>query len=230
MPDYKRTEGLFRDQGISHKYKKPQGQLDDELFYAKVANPNTGTFYHISDLPIEYRQNRQEQDKQYPIREVNQIVRIKRLDGTEWLKSKGRIVGLDRLGNEVEHSFTDPEVYFTPWAKYELKPKDPKNPDGPKERKCTEAGINNLSPEHTQYTLQFNAENFEQLYKQRPGQSPGTVSLVIYQEDSSERPRQITSPEKFKNTPFDELWEEVTTIKVKLDRSIKDQLQDRQYS
>jgi hypothetical protein len=77
--------------------------------------------------------------------------------------------------------------------------------------------------------LQFNAENFEQLFKQRPGQSPGTVSLVIYEEGSSERPRQITSPEKFKNTPFDELWEEVTTIKVKLDRSIEDQLEDRQY-
>jgi hypothetical protein len=58
---------------------------------------------------------------------------------------------------------------------------------------------------------------------QRPGQSPGTVSLVIYEEKSSERPRQITSPGKFKDTPLDELWEEVTTIKVKLDRSIKDQ-------
>jgi hypothetical protein len=57
-------------------------------------------------LSVEYRQNRQ--DKHYPIREVLQIVRIKRIDGTEWLKSKGRIVGLDKLGNEIEHSFTDP--------------------------------------------------------------------------------------------------------------------------
>jgi hypothetical protein len=225
MPDHKRTEGLFRAQGISHKYKRPPGQLDDELFYAKVTNPNTGAFYQISDLPIEYRLNKE--SKTYPIREVNQIIRIKRLDGTEWLKSRGRIVGLDRLGNEVEHSFTDPEVYFTPWARYELKPKDPKNPDGPKERVCAEAGISEFKPEHVKYTLQFNVENFEELYKQRPGQSSGTVSLVIYEEGSSEKPRQITSVEQFKSTPFDELWEEAITVKVKLDRSIKDQLEQQ---
>jgi hypothetical protein len=53
--------------------------------------------------------------------------------------------------------------------------------------------------------------------------------LAIYEEGSSEKPRQITNHEKFKSTPFDELWTEATTIKVKLDRSIKDQLQDRQY-
>lgn len=227
MPDYKRTEELFKEMGISHLYKRPQAQLDDDLFYARVSNPHTKTFFQITDLPIEYRQNKA--NKSYPVREVNQIVRIKRMDGSEWLKSRGRIVGLDKLGNEIEHSFTDPEVYFTPWTRYELKPKDPKNPDSPKERTCVEAGINELNLEHKQYTLPFNAKNFETLFKQRAGQSTGTVSLVIYEEGSSERPRQITSPEKFKNTPFDELWEEAITVKVKLDRSIKDQLQDRQY-
>ena len=55
MPDYKRTEELFKAQGILHLYKKPIAQLDDELFFAKVTNPNTNTFYKISDLPIEYR-------------------------------------------------------------------------------------------------------------------------------------------------------------------------------
>jgi hypothetical protein len=74
-----------------------------------------------------------------------------------------------------------------------------------------------------------NAKNFEQLFKQRPGQSPATVSLSIFEEGSSEKPRQITDPEKFKSTPFDDLWNEATTLKVKLDRSIKDQLDERQY-
>jgi hypothetical protein len=27
---------------------------------------------------------------------------------------------LDRLGNEVEHSFTDPEVYYRPWTQYAM--------------------------------------------------------------------------------------------------------------
>jgi hypothetical protein len=66
--------------------------MDDELFYAKVTNPHTNTFFQIDDLPIEYRQNKE--NKPYPIKEVYQIVRIGRMDGTQWLKSRGRIVGL----------------------------------------------------------------------------------------------------------------------------------------
>jgi hypothetical protein len=47
MPDYKKTEELFKEMGISHLYKKPMAQLDDELFYAKIttqrlANPIIG--------------------------------------------------------------------------------------------------------------------------------------------------------------------------------------------
>ena len=33
----------------------------------------------------------------------------------------------------------------------------------------------------------------------------------------------------FKNRHFDELWEWATTPRFSLDRSVKDQLQDRQY-
>jgi hypothetical protein len=90
LPDYRKTEDLFIAEGIAHLYKKP-GQLDDELFYTKVINPETNTFYQISDLPLKYRKNLQ-QNKIYPLREVYQIYRLKRLDGTEWLKSRGRIV------------------------------------------------------------------------------------------------------------------------------------------
>jgi hypothetical protein len=112
MPDYRKTEELFKAEGVLHLYKKPLGQLDDELFYAKVTNLATNTFYQVSGLPLEYRKNLQ--SKTYPVREVYQIYKIKRVNGSEWLKSRGRIVGLDRLGNEVEHSFTDPEMFYKP--------------------------------------------------------------------------------------------------------------------
>lgn len=49
--------------------------------------------------------------------------------------------------------------------------------------------------------------------------------MIIYAEGASEKPRQITSPEKFKS-PFDDLWEETTTPRFKLDRSYGDNLQD----
>ena len=59
--------------------------------------------HQISNLPFEYR--KLGENKKYPIREVFQITRIKRADRTEWLKSRGKIVGLDKAGNEVDHSF-----------------------------------------------------------------------------------------------------------------------------
>jgi hypothetical protein len=83
--------------------------LDDKLFEAKVISPDTKTYYQVSDLPVGYRKLG---DRKYPIRKVLQIYRIKRVDGIEWLKSRGRIVGLDKVGNEVEHSFVDPELYY----------------------------------------------------------------------------------------------------------------------
>ena len=147
------------------------------------------------------------------------------MDGTEWLKSKGRIVALDKLGNEIEHSFTDPEIYYKPWTQYEMRDKDPKDSSKGKERQCVAAGIHELSLEHKEYTLPFNAKNFEQLYKQRPGQSPATVSLVILEEGSSEAPRLIINPEKFKNTPFEDLWQEAITPRYKLDRRYGDTLE-----
>jgi len=99
--------------------------LDDELFEAKVLNPDTNTYYQVVDLDIAHRKFGVE--RKYLIREVLQIIRIKRVDGTECLKSRGRIVGLDKAGNEVEHSFTDPEMFYKPLTRHEFKRKDPKN-------------------------------------------------------------------------------------------------------
>jgi glutamyl-tRNA reductase len=63
-----------------------------------VTNPNTCTFYKISDLPIEWRRNKE--DKAYPIKHVNQIIRLKTADGKEWLKSKQQWIAIDNQGSE----------------------------------------------------------------------------------------------------------------------------------
>jgi hypothetical protein len=88
-----------------------------------------------------------------------------------------------------------------------------------------EAGINPHNDRYTEYTLPFNEENFQNLYKQRPTQSTSSVTLAIYVEGASDRPRQITDPELFSKKPFDEMWEEMITPKYKLDRSYKDNLE-----
>lgn len=219
MSEYRKTEELFKAEEILHLYKNPPGQLDDELIYGKVTNPETNTFYQISDLPLEYRKDLQ--NKTYPLREVYQIYRIKRLDGTEWLKSRGRIVGLDMLGNEVGHSFTDPEIYYKPQTQYAMRDKDPNDSS-----KGIAAGINEASAEYREYTLPFNEENFQNLYKQRPTESSSSVSLSIWAEGASDKPRQVVNPEQFKGE-FDPLWQEMITPKFKLDRSYRDNLENR---
>jgi hypothetical protein len=92
------------------------------------------------------------------------------------------------------------------------------------ERVCVEAGLNPHNYNYTEYTLPFNQKNFESLYKQRPNESPSSVSLVIFAEGASERPRHITNVEQFMK-PFDDLWLEAITPKYRLDRSYKDNLE-----
>jgi hypothetical protein len=204
-------------------WKTPLELLDDELFEAKVISPDTKTYHQVSDLPVEYRKFGVE--RKYPIREVLQIIRIKRVDGTEWLKSRGRIIGLDKAGNEVEHSFVDPEMFYKPVTRYEFRKNDPKNEYSHSERVCVEAGINPHDIRYTEYTLAFNQKNFENLYKRRSTESSSSVSLVIWAEGASDRPRQITDPEHFAKREFDDLWLEAITPKYKLDRSYKDNLE-----
>jgi hypothetical protein len=230
MADFKRTEKIYQELGVSKFYKKPPEQHDDERFYSQNTNPDTGTHYKISDLPIEYRNfldsdSNPNKGKTYPIRHVNQIIRIKRVNGTEWLKTRGSIVGLDKLGNEVPHSFTDPELFYRPKVRYELKRKDPKDEKTPMERTCVSAGISPYDFENTEYTLPWSIDNFEELYKQRPSSDSSSVSLVIMVEGSSEKPRSIDSVDKFKGN-FDDLWLEAITPRYKLDRSYNDHLEN----
>jgi hypothetical protein len=222
MPDFKRTQKIFEEQGLMKFWKTPPQLLDDELFEAKVINQDTKAYQQISDLPVECRKFGE--NRKYPVRQVLQIIRIKRVDGTEWLKSKGRIVGLDKAGNEVEHSFTDPEMFYKPVTRYEFRKNDPKNEYSHPERVCVEAGINPHDNRYTEYTLPFNEENSQNLYKQRPTESSSSVSMVIYAEAASEAPRSITSVEQFMK-PFDDLWLEAITPKFKMDRSFNDNLE-----
>jgi hypothetical protein len=223
MPDFKKTQKIYEEQGISHLWKQPLELLDDELFEAKVINPDTKTFNQISDLPVGYR--KLGDDRKYPVRQVLQIYRIKRADGTEWLKSRGRLVGLDKAGNEVEHSFVDPEMFYKPVTRYEFRKNDPKNEYSHSERVCVEAGINPHDIRYTEYTMPFNEGNFQDLYKQRSTESSSSVSMVIWAEGASDRPRQITHPEDFAKREFNEMWLEAITPKYKLDRSYKDNLE-----
>jgi hypothetical protein len=76
-----------------------------------------------------------------------------------------------------------------------------------------------------EHTLPFTLENLEQLWELRRPR----ICLSIKNERVGDSPdRGIERYEDFKK-PFDELWEWAITLRLSLDRSGKDQLQDRQY-
>ena len=79
MVNYQKTETCYKEE--KYPYEKPPDQKGQEMWLQKVTNPSTGTFYKISDLPIEWRKNKE--DKPYPIKQANQLIRIKTADSRE---------------------------------------------------------------------------------------------------------------------------------------------------
>ena len=221
MVNYQRTEECYKRE--NYAYPIPIEQKGYEMWLQKVTNPNTVTFYKISDLPIEWRKNKE--DKPYPIKHANQIIGIKTADGREWLKSKQQWTAIDGQGNEIMKSFADQEIWDKPIFQYGMKPKDPKNPNGPKEH-----GVIGVISYSKQYDMPFNQQNLKALYKMRPPEEAASVSLVIqklgYDKNPIDHPYQIQKYEDFANRPFDELFDYMSTPKYRLDRSARDNLED----
>ena len=220
MVNFQQTEAIYASEKF--EYKKPVEYLGQQLWFQKVTNPATDTFYQISDLPIEWRRNKE--NKPYPIKHANQIIRMKTADGKEWLKSKQQWIAVDSQGNEIMKAFNDLEVWEEPIFEYGMKPKDPKNPDGPKEHAVI--GVKDFKK---QYSMPFNEKNLKSLYDMRPGKEPSSVSLILlrigYDDIPKDHPYLIENYEDFANRPFDELWDHVSTPKYKLDRSSRDTLE-----
>jgi hypothetical protein len=225
MVNYQKTEQVWNNEPVKHhsvKYEKPPEQRGHEMWLQKVTNPNTGTFYKISDFPIEWRRGKE--DKPYPIKQANQIVRLKSSDGREWLASKQQWIAIDSQGNEIMESFHNPEVWDKPDFKYGQIPQDRNNPNGPKVH-----GVIEVKGFKKQYDLPFNQKNLKMLYEMRPAEQPASVTLSIQRIGYDDNPighvYQIEKYEDFANRPFEELWDYMSTPKYKLDRSARDNLE-----
>jgi hypothetical protein len=125
MANYEKTQWLFNSEpnrapGLN--YIKSGEQLAEEKWFAQVKNPNTGEFFQLEDLrsvgavPADFRKD--EKLKKYPVKKIDAIIRIRKADGSEWLKSRQSWVGLDRLGNDILKTFVDPELYDKCSANY----------------------------------------------------------------------------------------------------------------
>jgi hypothetical protein len=155
MTNYSKTQELFNrepNRVPSLKYEKSGEQLSEEKWFVQVKNPNTGEFFQLEDFRID------EKPKKYPVKKIDEIIRIKKVDGTEWLVSRQTWIGLDRLGNDMTKCFVDPELYDKPVFNYQSKPVNPKDVFSKTERKAVSV-IYIKEP-----TLPFTPKNLEQLY------------------------------------------------------------------
>jgi hypothetical protein len=139
---------------------------------------------------------------------------------SEWLLTTEQWYGLDIYGNALNISMNYKQCYDDIRPIYTNKAKNPKDRD-------PEMILEITSIQHKmKYTLPFTAENVDQLYSMRNGK----YNLVLKDETQDKPPYSMESFDHFKSRTFEELIEWASTPRTIMDRSVNDQLQDRQYS
>ena len=227
--DFDKTYLAYKNLGQGKKfeqlpdYNRYKKEID---WFGKVKSPRTGEFYQADDLvskelvPQDWEPPTKAKGKpiKYPIIRVNEIIRKRLVDGTEWLLSRQEMIALDGAGNEVNISMVDKEKYDDVLPIYTLKPENPKDNPRYKDTKMVRA-IDRLQS-RIRYTEPFKPETAQKLYDMKNGK----CGLVIIDE-SNDHPGFGAVPfESFKNSSFQELWDMVSTPRTKLDRSYGDNL------
>ena len=100
---------------------------------------------------------------------VNQIIRIKRKDGTEFLYSGGRIEGYDAFGNRVHRNCPKPEVWTRPLFEH-------KRLYNPRSNSTIVQTVGTLGSEEV-YEMCFNEKNLKELVSKRENDSDITFTV-----------------------------------------------------
>jgi hypothetical protein len=229
--DYEKTRQLYQEIGQIKKFEETAdfNRYKKELkWYENVKSKRTGEYYQAEDLikrdMVSPKWTLPHLDAEgkpltYPLKYVNGIYRVRIADMSEWLMSTQEWIALDSTGNPVNLSMNFKERYDDIRPFYTSKPKNPKERD-------SEMILEIADIQHKmKYTLPFTPENLDALYAKRNGQ----CILVLKDESKDRPPYSLDSFEHLRTRTFDELWEWAITPKFSLDRSVKDQLQDRQY-
>jgi hypothetical protein len=230
--DYEKTVQLYEKAGQMKRWENEPESFsynDEKAWFDKVRSKRNGEFYQAQDLinrelvPPEWEPPHKDakgKPVKYPLKHVNSIIRIRANDGNEYLKSRQQWWGLDEADIPINQTMDDKEVMDEIRPIWSLRPENPKVRDTKMIREVT-------SIEHRLvYTLPFTAANAEKLYDMRNG----NCTLILKDESKGDKHSySVESFEHFKTFEFDELWEMIATPIYKLDRSIKDQLNDAQY-
>jgi hypothetical protein len=141
--DYEQTSLIYKNLGQEKKFQeKPevyQIYNKEKGWYEKVNTKRTGEYNQAEDLinlqsaganliPDNWKPphiDKEGKPVKYPIKHVNEIIRKRLPNGTEWLLSRQEWIALDAAGNEINLSMVDKEMYDDVLPVYALKPENP---------------------------------------------------------------------------------------------------------
>jgi len=131
-------------------------QISFERWLGDVTDPDTGYFYPKRDKkgnPIKTTTDN------IPEYKIQAIVRLKRMDNSEFLVSKGIFIGYNNLGDMVRHFVSKPESWNRTDFKWERQWND--------NRKMLEHICMDPSGLKEVYTMPFNEKNLKELFDKR---------------------------------------------------------------
>jgi hypothetical protein len=226
MYDFERTKQLYEEIDQIKKFKESPDftRYKKELkWFDDVTSRRTGEYYQANELIRRDMVSKKwspphidEQQKplEYPLKYVTGIYRVKTSDLSEYLMTTETWYGLDVFGNALNISMDFKQRYDDIRPIYTNKVKNPKDRDSEVELQITSIKHN------MKYTLIWTPENFDKLYKMKNGK----CVLVLKDETQDKSPYEISKPESFRNSSFEELFEYASTPHTKLDRSYGDNL------
>ena len=228
--DYLKTLEAYKAAGLEKKFKERNDyslytkELD---FFDKIKSRKTGRYNQAKDLlekdmvPESWVSpfvDEKGKALTLPVKYTNSIIRIKSADGSQWLKSRAQMYGLDSAGNPLNISMDDKELFDNILPIYKVKPENPRERDSKMVRE-----VINVESRIT-YTEPFKPETVQKLYDTRNGK----CTLVLKDESSDVAPVSVISLNDFMTRPFDELSDYLHTPRQKFEPSSTDENQ-KQY-
>ena len=150
----------------SYPHDKPISQISYEEFLKVIVNPETNEYYPARNKAGAEIKNTGAKHI------VNQIIRLSRKDGKEYLYSLGRIQGYDYLGNSVHRNCAKPEVWTRTLFDY-------KRVYDSRTNTTKTMTVGTLGAEQI-YELPFNEKNLKELFSKR--ESDTQISFAVKDE------------------------------------------------
>jgi hypothetical protein len=224
--DYNRTLETYQKYGMGKKFEQlPEYSLykKEQGWFEKVKSKRSGEYNQAEELikrelvPEGWQPPRVDskgKPVKYPIKVVNEIIRKRLVDGSEWILSRQYWTGLDTTGNEISISMNDKECYDDVLPVYALKPENPK--DNPRYKDVKMINVIDRLEQRIKYTMPFSAKEAQRLYDMRNGK----CSLcVIDQTGPDYPPINVPTFEPFTNSAFQEMFDILITPRYKMEPS-----------